>query len=296
MAVFPASIATDVDLGVASLKARSQLAVGINATQTTLAVGAGHGVRFAVNNFILIESEQLRISGIVTDTLTVVRGVNGSAGAIHAGAIDVVNATLPKYQTALADEVKAIEAAVAIGASSSVDGEVALYRRHWRQNAEARHWHRSCQTDQRSSRGWQRQRCIRGYRHPAGSKRWDWAYSRNERRRAILQRHRNYSIERGPYGERSRSRRRSGRSANGWHPFREYDAVRHNYGHQNRLKTACVRCVRKRHRFSNRHRRRRRRSVDQCSNRVWRSRRRHHARRNRYPKRHRYGHRAAAER
>ena len=127
MAVFPAAVATDVDLGVASLKARSQLAVGINASQTTLVVGAGHGARFAVNNFILIESEQLRISGIATDTLTVVRGVNGSAAATHAGATDVVNATLPKYHSALSDEIKAIEAAAAIGASSSVDGEVALY-------------------------------------------------------------------------------------------------------------------------------------------------------------------------
>ena len=58
-----------------------------SATDTTLTVTDGS--KFAVGQTILIESEQLYITAISTNNLTVVRGVNGSTAAAHADSTDI---------------------------------------------------------------------------------------------------------------------------------------------------------------------------------------------------------------
>ena len=54
-----------------------------NATVTTIVLSAGQGVLFSAGNMILIDNEYLEITAVTTDTLTVIRGVNGSTAAIH---------------------------------------------------------------------------------------------------------------------------------------------------------------------------------------------------------------------
>ena len=58
-----------------------------SATDTTLTVTDGS--KFAVGETILIESEQLYITAISTNDLTVTRGVNGTTAAIHADSTDI---------------------------------------------------------------------------------------------------------------------------------------------------------------------------------------------------------------
>lgn len=53
-----------------------------DATDTTLTVDAG--TDFQIGQTILIESEQLLVTGISTNDLTVVRAINGTTGASHA--------------------------------------------------------------------------------------------------------------------------------------------------------------------------------------------------------------------
>jgi len=55
----------------------------LSAGALTLNVPAGKGALFSVGQTLLIESEQLYVSAIVTDALTVTRGVNGTTGAAH---------------------------------------------------------------------------------------------------------------------------------------------------------------------------------------------------------------------
>ena len=58
-----------------------------SASDTTLTVTDGS--KFAVGETVLIESEQLYITAISTNDLTVTRGVNGSTAASHADSTDI---------------------------------------------------------------------------------------------------------------------------------------------------------------------------------------------------------------
>ena len=58
-----------------------------SATDTTLTVTDGS--KFAVGHTILIESEQLYVTAISTNDLTVTRGVNGTTAASHANTTDI---------------------------------------------------------------------------------------------------------------------------------------------------------------------------------------------------------------
>ena len=65
----------------------SSLSSAITATATTLALNSGNDVD--ILDTLLIDSEQLYVTGLATDTLTVVRGVNGTTAAAHANAATV---------------------------------------------------------------------------------------------------------------------------------------------------------------------------------------------------------------
>lgn len=51
----------------------------------TFTVGTGHGVYFRAGDILLVESEQLRVTGVSSDDITAVRGFGGSTNAAHAG-------------------------------------------------------------------------------------------------------------------------------------------------------------------------------------------------------------------
>jgi hypothetical protein len=103
----PTSAPTDADLYVASHQATSTLNGAINSSVTSVVVATGQGSRFAVNNLVIVDSEKMRISAISTDTLTVVRGVEGSTAASHSSGATISNAILPEYHNNLKEEVKA---------------------------------------------------------------------------------------------------------------------------------------------------------------------------------------------
>ena len=58
----------------------------VSPTQTTFDVAAAGGLLFSPGHMIKVDTEYMEITGISTDTLTVIRGVNGSTAAIHAAA------------------------------------------------------------------------------------------------------------------------------------------------------------------------------------------------------------------
>ena len=60
---------------------------GFSATDTTLTVTSG--ADFAIGQTILVDAEQMLITNIATNNLTVTRGLNGTAAASHADATDV---------------------------------------------------------------------------------------------------------------------------------------------------------------------------------------------------------------
>jgi hypothetical protein len=59
---------------------------GISSSATTHALATGKGALFSVGQTIIIDSEQMYISGISTDTPSLIRGVNGTTAAAHLAA------------------------------------------------------------------------------------------------------------------------------------------------------------------------------------------------------------------
>jgi len=71
-------------------------AAGIAApAQTTFDVAAGEGVLFSPGHMIQVGTEYMEVSAVSTDTLTVIRGFNGSTAAIHAAAAVVSVLDIP---------------------------------------------------------------------------------------------------------------------------------------------------------------------------------------------------------
>ena len=74
------------------LTPRSTLASGITAGDTTLTVAAGEQLRFGTGHVLVINDEQLRVTGYgSTDELTVTRGFNSTTAAIQANASAVLD-------------------------------------------------------------------------------------------------------------------------------------------------------------------------------------------------------------
>lgn len=64
------------------------ITTGLNNTTdpVTFSVTAGHGVFLRAGDILLVDSEQLRVTVVATDAITVVRGFGGSTNAVHASA------------------------------------------------------------------------------------------------------------------------------------------------------------------------------------------------------------------
>lgn len=63
-------------------------------TTTSVTMAAGHAVQ--AGNTIVVDSEQLFVSAVATNTLTVVRGVNGSTAASHLSGASVARRRYPR--------------------------------------------------------------------------------------------------------------------------------------------------------------------------------------------------------
>lgn len=62
------------------------ITTGLNNTTdpVTFSVTAGHGVYFRAGDILLVEAEQLRVTAVATDAITVARGFGGSTNVAHA--------------------------------------------------------------------------------------------------------------------------------------------------------------------------------------------------------------------
>lgn len=108
-AKFPAAVVTIQDLGKAKDASSSTLNGGIN--NSTLTVVVADGSQFTANQIVQIDSEQMQICSIATNTLTICTGTRGFAGtsaASHLSGAAVRGVMVSWYINALAAEVVAI--------------------------------------------------------------------------------------------------------------------------------------------------------------------------------------------
>ena len=105
----------------------------LSAAALTHTLAAGKGALFAAGMTLRIDTEQLYVTGVSTDTLTFVRGVNGTTAAAHtAGAVlntysypgPIVEATLLQA----ARDFKRRESPVQATAGSAETGMVPVYK------------------------------------------------------------------------------------------------------------------------------------------------------------------------
>ncbi len=69
------------------LQAAGTLAEDLDASETGVDLTAGHSVEFG--DTLIVESEQMYVSGVSGNTLTVTRGINGTTAATHANSTAV---------------------------------------------------------------------------------------------------------------------------------------------------------------------------------------------------------------
>lgn len=108
------------------------LAEGLDASET--AVDVANGLAYDVGQTLLIDSEQLYVSAIESDTLTVTRGVNGTTAASHLTASPIQRYTYP-----VVGEAAAQQAILAFRAASAVFGEIGgneAFTQSWRQSMQ----------------------------------------------------------------------------------------------------------------------------------------------------------------
>lgn len=86
---------------------------GIDNAVTEFVVTAAEGVLFSPGNMILLDSEYMEVTGVSTDTLTVIRGVNGSTAAAH-----LVNA--PVSILSIPEDIQRVTARQAAGLKARI--------------------------------------------------------------------------------------------------------------------------------------------------------------------------------
>ncbi len=106
-AKFPSSVAADSDLAVALDNSFSTLSAPVDNITTTLTVA--NGAKFTAGEIVSVNNEQMLITGISGNNLTVVRGFGGTtASAQNAGTL-VSGYYTAWHHNALKNEIKAIE-------------------------------------------------------------------------------------------------------------------------------------------------------------------------------------------
>lgn len=109
-AAFPTTIATDQNLGAAKRISNSTLSASINSS--TLTVNVASGAQFLQYEIIRIDSEEMMICSIASNTLTIctgARGYNGTTAASHTSGSTVYGVITSWHHNQMAAEIKAIE-------------------------------------------------------------------------------------------------------------------------------------------------------------------------------------------
>ena len=110
VAQYPAAVVTDQSLKVAANKVQTSLRGNIGAGDTIITVGDAS--RLVKDMLLTIDSEIVSISAISGNTLTVVRGFDGTFAASHASGRTLSAEIDAWHHNALVAEVEAIEAAL----------------------------------------------------------------------------------------------------------------------------------------------------------------------------------------
>lgn len=117
MAIFPTAVATDADLHVAVNLKQTTLNGAINNVTTTIVLTSASG--FPTAGYVTIDSENIRYTGISTNTLTgVTRGADGTTAASHLNAAVVEHTVVAAHHNVLKDEIIAIESNIPSGSVS----------------------------------------------------------------------------------------------------------------------------------------------------------------------------------
>jgi hypothetical protein len=112
-ASFPGAVVTDAELLVGRDRADSTLTAQIDASTLTIPVASG--TRFGANMLVTIDSEQIKICSVASNTLTACsggRGFNGTTAATHASDASVRGQIGGYYHNALSEEMQAVQAAL----------------------------------------------------------------------------------------------------------------------------------------------------------------------------------------
>lgn len=107
-AAFPTTVATDSDLLAAKRLSESTLSGTINSSTTSVSVA--DGTQFLQYAVIRIDNEEMKITGISSNTLTVTRAFNGTTAASHTSGAAVRGVITSYHHNQLAAELKAAEA------------------------------------------------------------------------------------------------------------------------------------------------------------------------------------------
>lgn len=121
-AAFPTTVATDQDLPAAKTRSSSTLSTSINASTLTVVVGSG--ASFIQYQIISIDTEEMLICSISSNTLTIcsgTRGLGDTTAASHTAGAAVRGVISSYFTNQLAAESKAIEARLRDRAAQCVD-------------------------------------------------------------------------------------------------------------------------------------------------------------------------------
>lgn len=108
MPVFPTAQPTDADLLVARNFVGTTLSSGVDAVVTTIPVASVAGM--VVNQALVIESEIVRVTSVGANSVTVVRGVDGSTAAPHTAGKAVAGNAIAAHHNASREEIIALAA------------------------------------------------------------------------------------------------------------------------------------------------------------------------------------------
>jgi hypothetical protein len=107
-AAFPTTVATDTNLAVAKRLSQSTLSASATSGATTISVS--DGTQFLAGEIIRIDSEELQITGISSNTLTVTRAFNGTTAASHTSGATVQGIITSWHHNQMSAEMQAVEA------------------------------------------------------------------------------------------------------------------------------------------------------------------------------------------
>ena len=117
--VFPAALATDLDLMVATNRALSTLTNAINSSQTQITVV--DGTKFQVPCLVQIDTEIIKVGSLSGNNfMSCVRGFAFTSPASHGQNADVKGYVLSYHHNQLAAEIKAIELGLGVNFGNTV--------------------------------------------------------------------------------------------------------------------------------------------------------------------------------